>query len=190
VKTLPVAVGLAVAAAIGLAALTLALNLTSDLGSSHYEDAVRAGVSAYVLVFLGIGLAAAARGTLELSRRGFAAAVAGTGATALAVCIAGVVWAYRARGLDITHAYALVAFAGTLAFAALALAVLGAPFVRRTALAVAALLGLAAVVFVAVALFRAAGDPLFSLGTTAAVLAAAAALSARQPDAGEEPGRR
>jgi hypothetical protein len=185
-RALAVGACLVVVAAVALAALALAFNLTSGLSSSHYEDAGRADVSGYVLVFLGVALAAAARGAGGLGRRGglrVAAAAGGALASALAVCIAGVVWAYRASGLHVAHAYALVSFARSLAFAALALAALGTAVVWRKAVAGAALMGLAAVVSLAVGLIRGSYDPLFSLATILAVLAAALAVSARQPGA-------
>jgi len=192
-RALGLAACLVVAAAIALAALALAFNLTSGLGSSHYDDAGRAEVSAYVLVFLGVALAGAARGTGSLDHRAglrLAAATVGVSAAALAVCIAGVVWAYRTSGFHLADAYALVSFARTLAFAALALGVLGATLMWRTALAAAAFLGLAALISLAVALVRASYDPLFSLAVILAVLAAAVAVSARQPGAGGALGRR
>jgi hypothetical protein len=188
---LPVAAGVAVAAAVGLSALALALDLTSDFNSGHYDDARRAEFSAYVLVFLAIAAAAIARGTSALSRLSrLSVAAAGTGLAALGASIGSVVWAYRAKGFDVIHASALGSFARTLAFAALAVAVLGAFSPWRRGIGVAALLGLVAVVTAAVALIRSSDEPLFWLATTAVVLAAAAAFSAREPDGGEELRRR
>jgi hypothetical protein len=190
---LPLAAGVAVAAALGLTALALALDLTSDFNSGHYDDARRAEFSAYVLVFLAIAAAAIARGTSalsRLSRLSVAAAGAGTGLAALAASIGAVAWAYRAKGFDVIHASALGSFARALAFAALAFAVLGAVSPWRRGIGVAALLGLVAVVTAAVALIRSSDEPLFWLATTAVVLAAAAAFSAGEPDGGEELGRR
>jgi hypothetical protein len=193
VRVLPVAAGVAVAAAVALTGLALALDLTSDLSSGHYDDARRTEFCAYVLVFLGIALAAVGREVSGLSRRSrltVAATAAGTGATALGTCIGAVVWAYRVSGFELLHAYALASFSRMLAFATLAFAVLGAVSPWRRGVAVAALLGLVAVVTTAVALIRSSDEPLFSLATTAVVLAAAAAFSARRPGAGEELGRR
>jgi hypothetical protein len=188
-----VAAGVAVAAAVGLTALALALDLTSDFSSGHYDDARRTEFSAYVLVFLAIAAAAIARGTSalsRLSRLSVAVAGAGTGLAALGASIGAVVWTYRAKGFDVIHASALGSLARTLAFAALAFAVLGAFSPWRRGIGVAALLGLVAVVTAAVALIRSSDEPLFWLATTAVVLAAAAAFSAREPGAGEEFGRR
>jgi hypothetical protein len=185
-RALGVAACVVVLAAVALAALALAFNLTSDLGSEHYDDARRADVSAYVLVFLGVALAAAARGAGGVGRRGdlrVAAATAAASASALAACIIGVVWAFRTSGFHLAHAYAVVSFARTLAFAALALGVLGTAVVWRKAAIAAALLGIAALVFLAVGLIHESYDPLLSLATTLPVLAAAVAVSARQPDA-------
>jgi hypothetical protein len=182
---------LVVAAAVALGALALAFNLTSDPGSSHFDDASRADVSAYVLVFLGMALAAAARGTGGLDQRGrLAAAAAGASASALAACIVGVVWAFRTSGFQLAHAYAVVSFARTFAFAALALGVLEAAVAWRKAVAVAALLGVAALVCLTVGLVHEPYGPLLFLATTLPVLAAAAAVSARQPGAGGALGRR
>ena len=91
---------------------------------------------------------------------------------------------YRSSGFELLHAYAWLSFARTPALAALAFAVLGPPFERRTALAFAGVLGLGAVVSAAVGISRASSDPLLSLATTVVVLAAVAAFS------GERAGRR
>jgi hypothetical protein len=192
-RALGVGACLVIVAAVALAALALAFNLTSDLGSDHFDDAGRADVSAYVLVFLGMALAAAARGTGGVGRRGglrVAAAAATANASALAACIVGVVWAFRTSGFQLADAYAVVSFARTLAFAALALGVLGTALVWRKAVALAALLGVAALVSLAVGLIHASYNPLLSLATTLMVLAAAVAVSARQPDAGAALGPR
>ena len=186
-RTLAGAACVVLGAAIGLVALGLAFKLTSDFGSAHYDDAEKTDFFAYIAVFLGLGLAAAARGTVVASRRSrhaLAAAVAGSGAAALSFCLVGVVEAYRSSGFELLHAYAWLSFARTPALAALAFAVLGPPFERRTALAFAGVLGLGAVVSAAVGISRASSDPLLSLATTVVVLAAVAAFS------GERAGRR
>jgi hypothetical protein len=186
-RALAAGAALAALAAVALGALALALYLSSDLGGSHYSDAYRADVSAYVLVFLGIGLAAAAHVTGARSRLAVVAAAASSLA-ALGTCVAGVAWAYRARALDVARAYEVVSFSRTLAFTALAFAVLGA-LAWRAALSVAALLAAAGVAFLVAGLI-ASSDPLFPLATVLVVLAAVAAFSARQPATGQELHRR
>jgi hypothetical protein len=186
-RALAAGAALAALAAVALGALALALYLSADRGGSHYSDAYRADVSGYVLVFLGIGLAAAAHATGHRSRLAVVAAAASSSA-ALGTCIAGVAWAYRARALDVLRAYEVVSFARTLAFTALVFAVLGA-LAWRAALSVAALLAAAGIVFLVAGLI-ASSDPLLSLSTTLVVLAAAAAFSARPAGAEQELRRR
>jgi hypothetical protein len=182
-RALPLASLLVVAAAIALAALAFALALTIDtpteLSSTRYQIESKADVSAYVLVFLALALAVAARESVLAGRAALGVAWAASVAAALAFCIVGVVLAYRATGLSVLHANAWVGLARTTGFAALVLGVLAPPIGRRTALALAAGVGLAAVGATVFSLTREAGEPTFSLAATLAVLAAAVALPRR-----------
>jgi hypothetical protein len=109
-RALAVSACLAVTAAIGVAALALALNLSSrspDL--AHFEDANRTEPFAFILVVLGVAMAAAARGAPIGARRGglaltFAGGV--SGAAALLSAIVGVVRVHGSSGFDLYHGYA------------------------------------------------------------------------------------
>ena len=182
-RALPLGSLLTVVAAIALAALAFALALTIDtpteLSSTRYQIQSKADVSAYVLVFLALAPAVGARKAVLAGRAALDIAWAASVAAALAFCIVGVVLAYRGTGFTVLHAYAWVGLARTTGFAALALGVLAPPIARRTALALAAGVGLAAVGTAVFSLTRGAGEPTFSLATTLALLAAAVALPGR-----------
>lgn len=198
-RALAPAACLAVAAAIGLAALAFELNLSADqddLGSL-FDDANRADTFASILALLGLALAAAAHGVVLGARRvrvALASAAGALGAACLGFCIVGVVEVYRESGFDLFHAYAWLSFARTAGFAALALAVLSPPLARRWANAAVAGLGLTAVGSAAYAITLSYGSRFFawtSLALTAAILAAAAAFAGRRlPVVGEVVGPR
>jgi hypothetical protein len=179
------AAALALAAlAFALAALAFALALTINtpigLSSTRYQIQIKADVSAWVLAFLALALAVSAREAVVARRAALGLAWAASVAAALAFCIVGVVLAYRGgSGFTVLHAYAWVGLARTTGFAALALGVLAPPVARRTAFALVAAVGLAAVGTTVFSLTRGAGEPTFSLATTLAVLAAAVAFPGR-----------
>ena len=183
-RALPLASLLVAAAAIALAAVAFALALTIDtpteLSSTRYQIESKADVSAYVLVFLALALAVGARDAVLVGRAALGVVWAASVAASLAFCIVGVVLAYRATGFTVLHANAWAALARTTGFAALALGVLAPPIARRTALALAAGVGLAAIGTTVFSLTRGAGEPTFSLAAILAVLAAAVALSGRR----------
>jgi hypothetical protein len=191
-RSLAVGACVAVGAAIGLAVLALALNLSSRSPNlAHFEDANRTEPFAFILVVLGVAMAAAARhAPIGARRGGLALTFAGgvSGAVALLSATVGVVRVYGSSGFDLYHAYAWLTFARTPAFAALAFAVLGSPLARRSALALAGGLGLTAVGAGAYAISLPYGNRFFawtSFALAFAIVAAAAAFSARRPPVGE-----